>query len=112
MTRKVEEFIPITPNHVGIYNCGPTVYWDPHIGNMRSLFNSDIMKRMFLANGYEVNHVMNFTDVGHLTSDADTGEDKMEKGAARENMSVWDIAKKYITNCVNVMDKLNLIRPT
>ena len=112
MTRKLEEFVPITPNHVGIYNCGPTVYWDQHLGNMRTFFNSDIMKRMFLANGYTVNHVMNFTDVGHLTSDEDTGEDKMEKGAARENMSVWDVADKYIKSCLNDMDALNIIRPT
>lgn len=112
MTRKLEEFVPITPNHVGIYNCGPTVYWDQHLGNMRTFFNSDMMKRMFLANGYTVNHVMNFTDVGHLTSDEDTGEDKMEKGAARENMSVWDVANKYIKSCLNDMDALNIIRPT
>ena len=112
MTHKVEDFVPITPNHVGIYNCGPTVYWDQHLGNMRTFFNSDMMKRMFLANGYTVNHVMNFTDVGHLTSDEDTGQDKMEKGAARENMSVWDVANKYIKSCVNDMDLLNIIRPT
>lgn len=112
MTRKIEEFVPLQPNHVGFYNCGPTVYWDPHIGNMRALFNADILKRMFLANGYIVNHVMNFTDVGHLTSDADTGEDKMEKGAARENMTAWEVAEKYIKICLDDMDSLNIIRPT
>jgi len=112
MTRKLEDFKPITPNHVGFYNCGPTVYWDPHIGNMRALFNADILKRMFLANGYTVNHVMNFTDVGHLTSDADTGEDKMEKGAARENLTAWQVAEKYINICLEDMDSLNIIRPT
>jgi len=112
MTRKVEDFVPIKPNYVGIYNCGPTVYWDQHLGNMRTFFNSDMMKRMFLANGYTVNHVMNFTDVGHLTSDEDTGEDKMEKGAARENISVWDVANKYINSCLADMDLLNIMRPT
>ena len=112
MTRKVEDFVPITPNHVGFYGCGPTVYWDQHIGNMRTFVNNDILKRMFLANGYSVTHVMNITDVGHLTSDEDTGEDKMEKGAARENMSVWDVAKKYMDNCFIDMDLLNIIRPT
>jgi len=112
MTRKVEDFVPITPNHVGFYGCGPTVYWDQHIGNMRTFFNNDMLKRMFLANGYSVTHVMNITDVGHLTSDEDTGEDKMEKGAARENMSVWDIAKKYMESCFVDMDLLNIIRPT
>ncbi|MBO4480319.1 MAG: cysteine--tRNA ligase [Alphaproteobacteria bacterium] len=112
MTRKVEDFVPITSNHVGFYGCGPTVYWDQHIGNMRAFFNNDMLKRMFLANGYSVTHVMNITDVGHLTSDEDTGEDKMEKGAARENMSVWDVAKKYMDNCFIDMDLLNIIRPT
>ena len=112
MTRKIEDFKPIKENHVGFYNCGPTVYWNQHLGNMRTFFNADILKRMFLANGYDVTHVMNFTDVGHLTSDEDTGEDKMEKGAARENLSVWEIAEKYIKNCLIDMDLLNLIRPT
>lgn len=112
MTRKLEDFKPITAGHVGFYNCGPTVYWDPHIGNMRALFNADILKRMFLANGYTVNHVMNFTDVGHLTSDADTGEDKMEKGAARENITAWEVAEKYIKICLEDMESLNIILPT
>lgn len=112
MSRKIEDFKPLTPGHVGFYSCGPTVYWDPHLGNMRTFLNNDIMKRMFMANGYDVTHVMNITDVGHLTSDEDTGEDKMEKGAARENMSVWDVAKKYMNNCLDDMDKLNFIRPT
>lgn len=112
MTRKVEDFKPITPNHVGFYNCGPTVYWDAHIGNMRTFFNADMLKRMFLANGYTVTHVMNFTDVGHLTSDEDSGEDKMEKGAAREHTTVWDIAEKYINNVMTDMNLLNLIKPT
>lgn len=112
LTHKLDDFRPLTPGHVGMYTCGPTVYWDQHLGNMRAFVNNDILKRMFLANGYTVNHVMNFTDVGHLTSDEDTGDDKMEKGAARENMSVWDVAKKYINNCVADMDALNIIRPT
>ena len=112
MTRKLEEFVPITPNHMGFYSCGPTVYWDQHLGNMRTFLNNDILKRMFMANGYTVNHVMNFTDVGHLTSDEDSGDDKMEKGAARENMSVWQVAEKYIQNCLTDMDLLNFIRPT
>ena len=79
MTRKLEEFKPITPNHVGYYNCGPTVYWDQHLGNMRTFLNADILKRMLLANGYTVNHVMNYTDVGHLTSDEDTGEEVIKE---------------------------------
>ena len=97
---------------MGFYTCGPTVYWDAHIGNMRTIVNSDIIKRVFIENGYDVSHVMNFTDVGHLTSDADSGDDKMEKGAARENMSVWDVAQKYINNFLHDADLLNIMRPT
>ena len=112
LTRKLEEFKPLVPGKMGFYTCGPTVYWDSHIGNMRTIVNSDIIKRVFIENGYDVTHVMNFTDVGHLTSDADTGDDKMEKGAARENMSVWDVAQKYINNFLYDADLLNIIRPT
>ena len=112
MTRKLEEFKPLQQGKVGFYTCGPTVYWDAHIGNMRTIVNSDIIKRVFIENGYDVTHVMNFTDVGHLTSDADSGDDKMEKGAARENMSVWDVAQKYINNFLHDSDLLNIIRPT
>ena len=112
MSRKIEEFKPLVPGKMGFYSCGPTVYWDQHIGNMRSFVNSDILKRMFIENGYDVHHVMNITDVGHLTSDEDTGEDKMEKGAAREKMSVWDIAQKYINSFLRDIDSLNIIRPT
>ena len=112
LTRKIEDFKPLQPGKMGFYTCGPTVYWDAHIGNMRTMVNSDIIKRVFIENGYDVNHVMNFTDVGHLTSDADSGEDKMEKGAARDNISVWDVAKKYIDGFLYDMDLLNNIRPT
>lgn len=112
LTRKLEEFKPLETGKMGMYTCGPTVYWDAHIGNMRTMVNSDIIKRVFIENGYDVLHVMNFTDVGHLTSDGDTGDDKMEKGAARENMSVWDVAQKYINNFLYDMDLLNNIRPT
>ena len=112
MSRRIEEFKPLVEGKVGFYSCGPTVYWDQHIGNMRSFVNSDILKRMFIENGYEVRHVMNITDVGHLTSDEDTGEDKMEKGAKREKMSVWDIAQKYINSFLRDIDSLNIIRPT
>lgn len=112
MSRKLEDFKPLVPGHMGFYSCGPTVYWDQHIGNMRSFVNSDILKRMFIENGYTVRHVMNITDVGHLTSDEDSGEDKMEKGAAREKMSAWDIAKKYTDAFLRDIDALNIIRPS
>ncbi len=112
MSRKIEEFKPLVPGKMGFYSCGPTVYWDAHIGNMRTFVNNDIIKRVFIENGYDVTHVTNITDVGHLTSDEDDGDDKMEKGAARENVSVWDIAKKYTDAFLNDADLLNIIRPT
>ncbi len=113
MTRKIEEFKPITPNHVGFYSCGPTVYHYAHLGNMRTMVGNDLLKRMFLANGFNVRHVMNITDVGHLTNeDNDSGEDKMEKGAARDHKSVWDIAKFYLNEFLRDSDDLNILRPT
>src|SRR3954470_5146543 len=95
LTRKIEEFTPINPPHVGIYLCGPTVYDYQHIGHMRRYVGDDILVRVLKYNGYQVHHVMNITDVGHLTSDADEGEDKMEKGARKFHKSVWDIAKMF-----------------
>ncbi len=94
-SRKKEEFVTHTPNHVEMYTCGPTVYHFAHIGNLRSYIMEDILEKFFLFSGYSVNRVMNITDVGHLSSDADTGEDKMLKGAKREHKSVMDIAKYY-----------------
>ncbi|MDR2269167.1 MAG: cysteine--tRNA ligase [Rickettsiales bacterium] len=112
LTRKFEKFVPLVSGHIGFYSCGPTVYSFSHIGNMRAYIHADLMKRMFLSNGYEVRHVMNLTDVGHLTSDSDTGEDKMEKGAKRENKSVWEISKMYADAFFADTDDLNIIRPT
>ena len=113
MTRKVEDFKPLVPGHVSFYGCGPTVYHYAHIGNMLCFIRNDLMRRMFIENGYNVHHVMNITDVGHLTSDEDdSGEDKMEKGAARDNKSVWDIAKFYTEQFLRDFDDLNNLRPT
>jgi len=113
MTRRVEDFNPITPNHVGFYSCGPTVYHYAHLGNLKTMVHNDLLKRMFLANGFDVHHVMNITDVGHLTDeDNDSGEDKMEKGAARDNKSVWDIAQFYLDEFLRDTDALNIIRAT
>lgn len=113
MSRKLEDFQPLIPGHVGFYSCGPTVYHYTHIGNLRSFVLADLLKRMFLENGYEVFNVMNITDVGHLTSDDDdSGEDKMEKGAARENKSVWDVAKFYTDEFLRDCDDLNLMAPS
>lgn len=110
LTRTLEEFKPLDPSKVTFYQCGPTVYWTQHIGNMRAMVMADLIRRSFLYCGYKVTFARNYTDVGHLTSDADTGEDKMEKAAKRESLSPNDIAKKYIkifeadTNSLNILD--------
>lgn len=111
LTRKIEEFHPINSPNVGMYACGPTVYDYLHIGNMRRYVNDDILIRVLVFDGYKVKHVINITDVGHLTSDQDTGEDKMEKGAKKFNMSVWDIAKKFEKVFFEDWEKLNLKKP-
>ncbi len=111
MSHKLEDFVPITPGQVGFYTCGPTVYWNQHLGNMRTFISGDLIKRMFIENGYDVKHVMNYTDVGHLTSDADTGEDKMEKAARRENKTAWEIAQMYIESVESDFKELNIIKP-
>lgn len=110
-SRKVEEFKPINDNKIGIYSCGPTVYWNQHIGNMYAYISWDILVRVLKYLGYEVKQVMNLTDVGHLVSDADSGEDKMEKGARREGISVWDLAKKYEKQFFESEEQLNIVRP-
>ena len=112
LTRKIEEFHPINSPNVGMYACGPTVYDYLHIGNMRRYVNDDILVRVLEYDGYKVKHVINITDVGHLTSDQDTGEDKMEKGAKKFNMSVWDIAKKFEKIFFEDWEKLNLKTPS
>ena len=94
-THKKEPFVTHTPGRVEMYTCGPTVYHFAHIGNLRSYIMEDVLEKFLRYEGYEVNRVMNITDVGHLASDADTGEDKMLKGAKRENKTVMDIARFY-----------------
>jgi cysteinyl-tRNA synthetase len=94
-SRLIEDFFPLVPPQVGLYTCGPTVYNYAHIGNLRTYIFEDILKRVLIYNGFTVKHVMNITDVGHLVSDADSGDDKMEKGALREGKSVWEIADFY-----------------
>jgi cysteinyl-tRNA synthetase len=111
LTRKIEKFVPVDQSVVRIYMCGPTVYDYNHIGHMRTYVNSDILRRVLEYNGLEVGVVMNITDVGHLTSDADTGEDKMEKGARKEGKSVWEIAEAYTKNFFEFTDALNIKRP-
>lgn len=111
LTRRKEEFKPLKGKKVGLYTCGPTVYNYAHIGNFRAYIFADILKRTLVYNGYKVKQVMNITDVGHLTSDADTGEDKLEKGAKREGKTVWDIAKFYEQAFKDDIKKLNIIEP-
>ena len=111
LTRKKEEFKPIKPGKVGLYTCGPTVYNYAHIGNLRTYIFEDILKRVLVYNEYAVKHVMNITDVGHLTGDRDMGEDKMEKGAAREGKSAWDIADFYTQAFKKDINHLNILAP-
>jgi cysteinyl-tRNA synthetase len=110
LTKKKEEFIPIN-KEVGFYTCGPTVYHYAHIGNLRGFMFYDLVKRVLMFNDFRVNHVMNITDVGHLTSDEDEGEDKMLKGAKREKKTVWEIADFYTQAFKADMKKLNCIPP-
>src|SRR5882762_5577322 len=111
LSRSVEEFVPIDPPHVGVYSCGPTVYDYQHIGHMRRYVGDDILIRVLQLNGYSVNHVMNITDVGHLVSDADEGEDKMEKGARKFGKSVWEIAKMFEQQFFDSTTSLNIPHP-
>ncbi|MGC9394848.1 MAG: cysteine--tRNA ligase [Anaerolineae bacterium] len=111
-TRSVREFEPLHPPEVGLYTCGPTVYDYAHIGNLRTYIFEDVLRRALVFNGYTVKHVMNITDVGHLTSDADTGEDRMEKGSRRTGMSAWEIAELYTQEFRADMERLNIQEPT
>ncbi len=111
LTRKKENFKPLKKDKVGFYACGPTVYNYAHIGNLRTYIFEDILKRVLLYNDYKVKHVMNITDVGHLTSDEDTGEDKLEKGAKREKKTVWQIAEFYTKHFQKDLKNLNIIDP-
>ncbi len=110
-TRKVEEFVPHEPGKVSMYTCGPTVYHYAHIGNLRSYIMEDILEKYLRFDGYNVTRVMNITDVGHLTSDGDTGDDKMLKGAKREHKTVMEIAKFYTDAFFADCAKLNIKTP-
>jgi cysteinyl-tRNA synthetase len=116
LTREKEVFTPITENHVGMYHCGPTVYWNQQIGNMRAMVLADFVRRVFMYNGYTVTYVRNYTDVGHLTGDnigdADSGEDRMEKAAKRENLTPDAIADKYIQAFNDDIASLNILPAT
>ena len=111
LTRKKEVFTPINPPEVGIYACGPTVYDFSHIGHMRRYVGDDILRNVLGLKGYSVKYVMNITDVGHLTSDADTGEDKIEAAAKKSGKSAWDIAKFFEDQFFSSTKALNIARP-
>lgn len=111
LTHKKEEFKPIESNEVKMYSCGPTVYSYAHIGNFRKYIFDDTLRRTLIYNGYKLKDVMNITDVGHLTSDADTGEDKMEKAAKKEGKNPYEIAEFYTKAFMTEYDSLNLLRP-
>ncbi|HLC89187.1 MAG TPA: cysteine--tRNA ligase [Candidatus Nanoarchaeia archaeon] len=111
LTRKKEPFVPLHKGKAGLYTCGPTVYNYAHIGNLRSYIFEDVLKRTLIFNNFQVKHVMNITDVGHLTSDADEGEDKMLKGAKREKKTVWEVADFYTKAFQNDIKKLNILSP-
>ncbi|MEG1499514.1 MAG: hypothetical protein RR400_00360 [Clostridia bacterium] len=111
LTRKKDEFVPIEKGVVKMYSCGPTVYYYPHIGNMRAYLFMDSLRRVLKFNGFKIDGVMNLTDVGHLTSDEDSGDDKMEVASKRENKTVWEIAKFYTDIFMQDAKSLNIDLP-
>ncbi|GAB4465021.1 MAG: cysteine--tRNA ligase [Armatimonadaceae bacterium] len=111
LSRSKEKFEPIVPGKIGLYTCGPTVYNFAHIGNLRTFLFEDLLTRTLRFNGYEVTWVMNITDVGHMTSDEDAGEDKMKVAAEREGLDPWSIARKYEEAFIRDLERLNIRRP-
>jgi cysteinyl-tRNA synthetase len=111
LTRKKEAFRPLKAGEVSLYTCGPTVYHYAHIGNLRTYVFEDLLTRVLRRAGYRVNHVMNITDVGHLVSDGDDGEDKMEVGARKAGKTIWEIADYYSGVFFSDLDKLNVLKP-
>ena len=111
LSREIEDFVPVEEGKVKLYACGPTVYDYTHLGHIRKYIFDDVLVRMLRYLNFEVKHVMNITDVGHLVSDADTGEDKLEKGAQREGKTAWEVAKFYEEYFLRTMDKVGVNRP-
>ncbi|MBL0714319.1 MAG: hypothetical protein JJV98_11525 [Desulfosarcina sp.] len=109
LNRQKEPFQPVKAGQAGLYTCGPTVYNYAHIGNLRTYLFEDVLKRILLFNGYAVRHVMNITDVGHLTGDRDMGRDKLEEGARREGKSAWEIAAYYTEAFRKDIERLNIL---
>ncbi len=108
LTKQKEQFSPLKAGRVGMYHCGPTVYGYQHIGNYRAYLFADLLKRLYKYAGYSVNQVINITDVGHLTSDADEGADKIEEGAKREHKSATEIVKLYTDDFLSTLELLNI----
>src|SRR3989338_6525322 len=118
LSRQKEEFKPQHPSKlwfqkpsVSLYTCGPTVYDYPHLGNLRTYLFEDILKRTLITNGYDVKHIMNITDVGHLTNDSDDGEDKMEKGATKAGKTIQELAEFYTKIFKENLKDLNIVKP-
>lgn len=111
LTRRIEPFVPVHPGEARVYSCGPTVYNYPHIGNMRAYVFADVLGRTLTHKGFKLTHVINITDVGHLTDDADAGEDKMEKMARQQAQSIWDIARHYTQAYWADIKALNIREP-
>ena len=111
-SRSLQEFNPIEPGKVRLYACGPTVYDYAHIGNLRTYVFEDVLRRIFEYKGFAVEHVVNITDVGHLTSDGDTGEDKMEKGSRKAGATAWEIAQTFTEAFESDIARLNILEPT
>lgn len=111
LTKTIEAFTPLSPPDVSLYTCGMTVYDYAHIGHGRKYVGDDILRRILTAAGYRVNHVQNVTDVGHLVSDGDEGEDKLEKGARKAGKTVWEVAQYFTEHFYDSMDALNILRP-
>ncbi len=112
LSRSIEQFVAIHPPKVGMYTCGMTVYDYAHIGHGRKYVGDDILRRVLTRFGFDVTHVQNVTDVGHLVSDGDEGEDKLEKGAKKQGKTVWEVAQAFTKHFYDSMDKLNVLRPT
>src|SRR3954449_9721848 len=111
LTRQIDEIQPLEPGKLGVYTCGPTVYDYAHIGHWFNYVRMDILIRALRANNLTPKWVMNITDVGHLTSDADEGEDKLEKGARREGKTAWEVAEFYTKDFLDGMNLLSMLEP-
>ncbi|HYH36562.1 MAG TPA: class I tRNA ligase family protein, partial [Candidatus Saccharimonadales bacterium] len=111
LTRQIEELTPLNPPALTIYTCGPTVYDYAHVGHWFTYVRMDTLVRALKAAGFKTDWVMNITDVGHLVSDADEGEDKLERGARREGKTAWEVAEFYTEDFLNGMRQLNMLKP-